>query len=49
MTDAQLRFWRAGICVVIVATLIALGVGWRSCDRQGGQYVRGLVWMECIR
>lgn len=46
MTPRVVRFL---ITVFIVAVLIVLATGWRSCKRSGGTYVRGLVWMECIR
>lgn len=35
--------------VLIVIVLVVLAHGWRECNRAGGKYVRGLVWMECIR
>ena len=44
------KYWPT---LMVVAVACALGVvlysGWRSCEAQGGQYVRGLFWMECVK
>lgn len=45
-TDGVLR---AVILFAIIAVLIALGVGNRRCNAEGGTYVRGLLWMECVK
>lgn len=34
---------------VLAVCLVILGLGWRECAAHGGKYVRGLLWMECVR
>jgi hypothetical protein len=49
VTATELRALRVLLAVGIIAILVALGIGYRNCARRGGTYVRGLVWMECVR
>lgn len=35
--------------VAIFVILVLMGFGWRSCSQRGGTYVRGALWMECVR
>ncbi len=37
------------IVVLVVIVGVALWRGRTECNKRGGHYVRGLVWMECIR
>lgn len=32
----------------VVGILTVQIVGWVQCDDRGGDYVRGMFWMECI-
>jgi len=47
--DRLLAVYRAATALVVLVILLALGFGWHDCRLSGGQYVRGLFWMECIR
>lgn len=40
---------RVAIAVAIVTILAVLVLGAVQCSAGGGQYVRGLLWMECVR
>ncbi len=38
------------IAVLIVLIALALVAnGYMNCSEQGGTYVRGVFWMECLR
>lgn len=37
------------ISIAILVVFVALWLGWRDCARSDGRYVRGPLWMECIR
>jgi hypothetical protein len=42
--------WRTfAFALAILAIFVAIGIGWHDCARRGGTYVRGVVWMRCIR
>lgn len=34
--------------VVVIFTWMFIGVGYQNCTEAGGQYVRGVVWFQCI-
>lgn len=36
--------------VIVVAMLVwtFIGAGCQSCEDRGGQYVRGVLWYECV-
>ena len=41
-----------GACVAVAFALVVFGFlwsGYSECNDQGGQYVRGLFWMECVK
>lgn len=43
------RWVVVGVLVAVtVAIMVAMGLGYVECRDAGGQYVRGLFWMECI-
>lgn len=37
------------LTIAIIGILVLLFNGWRTCTKQGGHYVRGVLFMECIR
>jgi hypothetical protein len=37
------------VAIAILAILLGLALGYRQCETSGGQYMRGLFWMECVR
>lgn len=37
------------LAAAIIGILAVLALGWRSCAQRGGTYVRGVVWMACVR
>ena len=43
------KHWDKYIFVGVIATVvIALSIGYVDCNGRGGDYVRGLFWMNCI-
>lgn len=44
-----MRLRDVAITFALCLALALLWRGWRECSARGGQYVRGLVWMECVR
>lgn len=47
-----MKYHRVAHALTVLAVLVILVLlfnGWRDCSRTGGHYVRGVVFMECIR
>lgn len=36
------------LLAILILIVLAMAKGYHGCRAEGGQYVRGAMWMECI-